>query len=59
MRVQIRIPPEVWTQLCLVAEAEHRPPKYQIELLLWDAIAQAAQAQDRQLQPQEVLCATE
>jgi hypothetical protein len=57
--VQIRIPPEVWTQLCLVAEAEHRPPKYQIELLLWDAIAQAAQAQDRQLQPQEVLCATE
>ena len=43
MRIQVRIPPKTWDQLCLLAQAEHRPPKYQLELLAWQAIdAQAA-----------------
>lgn len=54
MRVQIRIPVQTWDQLCRLAEAEHRPPKHQIELLLWRAIEQAAQAREVQPQPQEV-----
>jgi len=57
MRVQVRVPPETWKQLCLIAQARHRPPKYQIELLLWDAIEQAAQ--EVQPQPQEVACEAE
>ena len=59
MRVQVRIPPKTWEQLCSIAQAEHRPLKYQIELLLWDAIEQAMQAQGAQPQPQEVACAAE
>jgi len=57
MRVQVRIPPQTWEQLCRLAQAEHRPPKHQIELLLWTAIEQATQ--EIQPQPQEVLCAAE
>ncbi len=56
MRIQVRIPAQTWDQLCLLAQAEHRPPKHQIELLLWQAIAQATQEQGVQLQPQEVSC---
>jgi hypothetical protein len=56
MRIQVRIPPHTWEQLCRLAQAEHRPPKHQIERLLWQAIEQAAQAQGVQSQPQEVVC---
>ena len=59
MRIQVRIPVQTWDQLCRLAQAEHRPPKHQIEVLLWRAIEQAAQAQEGQPQPQEVSCAAE
>jgi hypothetical protein len=57
VRIQVRIPPQIWEQLCSLAQAEHRPPKHQIELLLWKAIAEAMQAQGVQPQSQEVVCA--
>lgn len=58
MRIQVRIPPHTWEQLCRLAQAEHRPPKHQIELLLWKAIDQAAQTAGVQAQSDERLCAT-
>jgi hypothetical protein len=57
MRIQVRIPPKIWDQLCLLAQTEHRPPKYQVELLLWQAIDQAALPQGGESRPQEVVCA--
>lgn len=59
MRIQVRIPVQTWDQLCRLAQAEHRPPKHQIELLLWRAIEQAAQAQGAQHQPEEIARAAE
>jgi len=55
MRIQVRIPVQTWDQLCRLAQAEHRPPKHQVELLLWRAIEQAAQEAQPQ---QEVVCAS-
>ena len=57
MRLQVRLPPKIWEQLCVVAEAQHRPPKFQLELLLWGAIEQAMCDQQRQddLQATEAL----
>ena len=56
MRIQVRIPPQIWEQLCRLAQAEHRPPKHQIELLLWKAIDRAAQTQGVQPQSESVAC---
>jgi hypothetical protein len=55
MRIQVRIPPQTWEQLCRLAHIEHRPPKHQIELLLWKAIDQAVQIQGLQPQPNELV----
>ena len=41
MRVQVRLPPAIWEGLCKLAEAEHRPPQYEAEWLLWEAIGQS------------------
>ena len=58
MRIQVRIPPKTWEQVCHLAQSEHRPPKYQIELLLWKAIDQAAQTLGVEAQSKKLLCAT-
>jgi hypothetical protein len=58
MRIQVRIPPQTWEQVCRLAQAEHRPPKHQIELLLWKAIDRAAQTQGVRPQSDEMLCTT-
>ena len=57
MRIQIRISSHTWEQVCRLAHIEHRPPKNQIELLLWKAVDQAAETQG--LQPQSIFAGTD
>ena len=46
MRVQLRIPTTLWEHLCTLAEAEHRPPKHQAEVLLYRALQKAMNADE-------------
>ena len=42
MRVQIQIPPELWGRLCALAHEEHRPPRQQVEFILYRALENGA-----------------
>src|SRR5437762_1791195 len=44
MKFQINLPGHIYTNLCLLAIKEHRPPHYQVEAIVEKAIKQAIDA---------------
>lgn len=64
MRVYVRIPDTLLGRLQQQARAEHRPPRYHLEWLIWQALQERPPDEQQcplaqPSQPQEVPCATE